>query len=307
MTIYKLPEKCLVDSLPAGCAVALGNFDGVHIGHKQLFRLAGKNGHKTAAWTFTSLAKPGATVPFLTDMQTRLELFCSCGLDYAIFEEFENIRNMDCREFVCGYLVSSFSPARVVCGFNFRFGRGGAGDADTFRSLLNECNIDCEVMSAVYHNGVTVSSSYIREAILKGDMEGACQMLGHPFTMRFPVVEGKRLGRQMGKPTINQDFPAGHIIPRHGVYAARATVDDVIYAAVANVGTRPTVSEDISHVNCETHILDFSGDLYGKEIKIEFCKFLRDEAKFDSVDALFAQINADAERAAEIFASHCGK
>jgi riboflavin kinase/FMN adenylyltransferase len=111
----------------------------------------------------------------------------------------------------------------------------------------------------------------------------------------------------MGKPTINQDFPAGHIIPRHGVYAARATVDDVIYAAVANVGTRPTVSEDVSHVNCETHILDFSGDLYGKEIKIEFCKFLRAEAKFDSVDALFAQINADAERAAEIFASHCGK
>ena len=282
--------------------MALGNFDGVHKGHQRLFELAGEKGHKRAVWTFTTLAKPGVAVPYLTDMQAKLDLFCRYGLDYAVFEEFEDVRDTEYNDFVAKYLVPTFKPSRVVCGFNFRFGRRGAGDAQALCALLAERGVECEIMSPVFFESKAVSSSAVRDAVLMGEMEQAMALLGHPFALKFPVVEGKKLGRQMGMPTINQDFPAGHIIPRHGVYACTVTVDSEVYLAVSNVGTRPTVSGGASHVNCETHIIDYEGDLYYKEIKVEFYGFLRDEIRFDSIDELTAQINKDAICAKEYFA-----
>ncbi len=302
MIVYKLPEGCIVDRLPDGCAIALGNFDGVHRGHQKLFELAGEKGHKKAAWTFTTLAKPGLVVPYLTDMKAKLALFVKYGLDYAVFEDFQAIRNMDYVDFATDYLVNSFDPARVVCGFNFRFGRGGVGDAEALRTLLTEKGIDVDVMQPVFRHSKTVSSSAIRVAVLLGDMDGAFDLLGHPFSVNFPVIEGNKLGRKMGIPTINQNFPDGHIIPRHGIYACTATVDGKIYIAVSNIGVRPTVSEGSSHVNCETHIVNYSGDLYGKEVKVEFYSFLRDEMKFSSVEELKAQIFRDVENSKDFFA-----
>lgn len=290
----------MIEKLPEGCALALGNFDGVHRGHQKLFELAGEKGHKKVAWTFTTLAKPGLVVPYLTDMKAKLALFKEYGLDYAIFEEFEDVRELDYISFAQKYLVEKFAPARVVCGFNFRFGHKGMGDAEMLRSLLSEIGIDVDVMQPVFRHSKTVSSSAIRVAVMLGDMDGAFDLLGHPFSINFPVCHGKELGRKLGIPTINQNFPEGHIIPRHGIYACTASIDGNIYIAVTNIGTRPTVSGN--HVNCETHIINYSGDLYDKEVKIDFYGFLRDEMCFGSVDELASQIKNDIESAKDFFA-----
>ena len=302
MIIYKLPECRVIDKLPEGCAIALGNFDGVHRGHQRLFELAGIKGHKKTAWTFTSLAKPDIVVPYLTDTEAKLAYFIEYGLDYAVFEDFEAVRNIEYYDFASGYLVDTFCPARVVCGFNFRFGHGGKGNADSLKALLTEKGVDVDILQPVFSHGKAISSSIIRGAIAEGDMEGARELLGHPFSVKLPVVEGKKLGRQMGTPTINQNFPKGHIIPKHGIYACTATFDGEKHLAVTNVGIRPTVSDEKSLVNCETHIIDYFGDLYGKEVKIDFHSYLRNEMKFEDVNALAAQIKKDVESTKAFFA-----
>ena len=301
MIIYKLPECRVIDKLPEGCAIALGNFDGVHRGHQKLFEFAGEKGHKKTAWTFTSLAKPGVSVPYLTDMRSKLEYFIQYGLDYAVFEDFDAIRNIAYDEFIKEYLVDTLKPARVVCGFNFRFGRGGLGTAEKLKEVLPQYGVDIDILQPVLHNNKVVSSSSIRSAVLIGDMEEASDLLGHPFSLKLPVVEGKKLGRKLGIPTINQNFPNGHIVPKNGIYACSAFVDGKKYIAVTNVGVRPTVSDEFSTVNCETHIINYNGDLYGREVKVDFYKLLRDEMKFDSIDSLTTQINKDIENTKSYF------
>lgn len=297
MKVYKLPELCEVPRLPEGACVALGNFDGVHKGHRALFDAC--TGVK-AVWTFSSLAKPGEEIPFITDTKTRLRYFAECGLDYAVLEDFERVREMTPEDFVSEYLVKKLKIRRAVCGFNFRFGYRGAGDADTLVSLLSARGVSCTVKSPVFSRGRLVSSSSVREAILGGDMELAEELLGHPFAIEFPVIHGERLGRTIGVPTINQDFPKGHIIPRGGIYACAVTVGDDVFLGVANVGTRPTVSTS-GKVNCETHIIDYSGILYGKEIRVEFYRRLRDEKRFDSVEGLKEQIGRDVSDTLDFF------
>ncbi len=310
MIIYKLPECTPVSSLPEGAAVALGNFDGVHRGHQELFdasRLLCSEGVCTcaAAWTFTTLAKPSFSAPYITDMAAKMQLFSDYKLDYAVFEDFESIRNLECEPFVFQYLLEKLKVGACVCGFNFRFGKGGAGDADTLSRLLSEKNVPCRVLSPVMRHGLVVSSSEVRRRITEGDMDGAYDLLGHPFSIKFPVVHGKALGHTLGIPTINQSFPRGHIIPKRGIYACTCYVSGEIFLGVANVGKRPTF-DDGESINCETHIINFSGDLYGKEIKVEFYKRLRDEKKFHSPEALCACIKEDIQATLDYFRTMYG-
>lgn len=310
MIIYKLPECIPVPSIPEGAVLALGNFDGVHRGHQRLFDAAREmkeNGSCTccAAWTFTSLAKAETGVMCLTDMNAKMHLFAEYGLDYAVFESFEDIRHLPCDSFVSRCVVEKHKAGGVVCGFNFRFGKGGAGDPELLSSLARKNGIFCRIVPAVIRRGLIISSTAIRERILNGDMDGAFDLLGHPYSIRFPVVHGNEIGRTIGIPTINQSFPEGHIIPRKGIYACTCYVNGEIYLGVANVGIRPTVAySDI--VNCETHIINYSGDLYGKEIKVEFYERLRDEMKFDSVDALRRQIKIDISECLDYFCTMYG-
>ena len=297
MKIYKLPELLEVSSLPDGCAVCLGNFDGVHRGHKKLFDSAkelteAKECTFSAVFAFTTLAKPVFSVPFITDMQTKLSLFSEMGLDYAAFEDFDTVKDMSPESFVSEYLVSRLSAGAVICGFNFKFGKDGAGDASCLSSLLSQHDLPCRVIDPVLFDGEIISSTQARKHIELGDMETAQDLLGHPFSVCFPVIQGKQLGRTIGIPTINQVFPEGHIIPACGIYACSCFVDGGIYLAAANVGVRPTVEND-GCVNCETHIINYSGDLYGKEIRIEFYCKLREEMKFESLEALRRQIKID--------------
>lgn len=302
MIIYKLPECEVVEKLPEGCALALGNFDGVHRGHQLLFELAGETGLKCASWTFTTLVKPGLTVPYITDMKAKLSLFAYYGLDYAVFEDFESIRNMSCEDFAHKYLIENFNPARVCCGFNFSFGAGGVGDAELLRSLLTSVGVDVGILSPVIRRGKIVSSSAVRVAVMSGDMDGAYDLMGHAFAIKFPVKEGNRLGRTIGIPTINQYFPDGHIVPKIGIYACTVGVRGKVYIGVTNIGLRPTVASANLTVNSETHIIDFEGDLYGEEIEVRFYERLRDEIKFDSVEALAERIRLDIADTREFFA-----
>lgn len=311
MTVYKLPECITVPSLPEGAAICLGNFDGVHLGHQRLFARSAEmkdSGCCTSScvWTFTDVAKADSNVPCLTDMSAKLELFSDLGLDYAVFEDFSSVRHLDCREFFSRYLVEKLRAGGVVCGFNFRFGKGGEGDSDLLTSLAEEFGIRSSVVDAVLHNGNVISSSLVREYVTKGNISAAHSLLGHPFSIKFPVVHGNEIGRTIGIPTINQSFPEGHIIPCKGIYACSCYVNGEIYLGVANVGVRPTVASD-GRVNCETHIINYSGDLYGKEIKVEFYERLREEMKFDSVDALRRQIRIDISECLDYFATEYGE
>ncbi|MBQ3528419.1 MAG: riboflavin biosynthesis protein RibF [Clostridia bacterium] len=310
MKIYKLPECSEVLSLPEGCALCLGNFDGVHRGHKKLFDSARelvleKSCAYSAVFAFTTLAKPVFSVPFITDMQTKLALFCECGLDYAAFEDFDALKDMTPEEFVSDTLEKGLSAKAVLCGFNYRFGKDGAGDANTLSSLLSERGITSRVIAPVEHEGTVISSTQIRKHITEGRLEEAQILMGHPFSICFPVIHGKQLGRTIGIPTINQVFPEGHIIPSCGIYACSCFVDGEIYLATANVGVRPTVEND-GGVNCETHIINYNGDLYSKEIRVEFYCKLREEMKFDSLEALRRQIKIDISATLEYFAEKYG-
>jgi len=310
LIIYKLPECTPVPCLPKGAAVALGNFDGVHRGHQRLFdtarKLCEERGFScSAAWTFTTLAKPVFSAPCITDMEAKLSLFAAYGLDYAVFEEFERVKDLSSREFVSDYLTKKLAIGCAVCGFNFRFGKGGMGDAALLRELLESNGSSCRVLSAVIRRNRIISSSAVREAIIEGDMDGAYDLLGHAFSISFPVVRGNQLGRTIGIPTINQAFPEGHIIPKKGIYACTCYVGGEIFLGVANVGTRPTVS-DSERINCETHIINYNGLLYGKEIKVEFYKRLRDEIRFSSLEALKAQISEDIQNTLDFFCTMYG-
>ncbi len=310
MIVYKLPEKAVVDCLPVGAAVCLGNFDGVHRGHQKLFETAIEMAAEgscscSAVWCFSTLAKPLSPAPFITDMAAKLELFCKYGLEYAVFEDFLAVCNIPCHIFASQYLLETLKVGGVVCGFNFRFGKGGVGDSTLLSSLLSEVNIPCKVLSAVIRRGLVISSTEIRKRVENGDMDGAYDLMGHPFAISFPVVHGNRIGRTIGIPTINQSFPDGHIIPKRGIYACTCYVNGEIFLGVANVGTRPTVSSSDS-INCETHIINYSGDLYGKAIKVEFYCRLRDEMRFSSVNELKEQIQKDISACLSHFAAVYG-
>lgn len=311
MIIYKLPECTPVSSLPEGAAIALGNFDGVHKGHQKLFDCANEikrsgNASCSVAWSFVSLAKPVVSAPYITDTNTKLKLFAEFGLNYAVFENFENVCDMTAEEFVCDYLIKKLHIRNAVCGFNFKFGKNRSADADALSSLLAEHNANCSIIPAVLNDGQIISSSLIRELIENGKAEEAHELLGHPFSVCFPVIHGKELGRTIGIPTINQVFPKGHIVPKQGIYACSCFVGGDIYLAVSNIGVRPTV-EDNGNVNCETHIINYNGDLYDKEIEVHFYCQLREEMKFPSVDALRRQIKIDISATLEYFSEKYGE
>lgn len=311
MIIYKLPECTPVSSLPEGAAIALGNFDGVHIGHQKLFDCANEMKRSgsvgcSVVWSFVSLAKPVVSAPYLTDTNTKLKLFAEFGLNYAVLEDFENVCHMSAEEFVCDYLIKKLCIGSAVCGFNFKFGKDRMADADTLYSLLAKYNIGCNIVPAVSNEGQIISSSVIRELIENGKAEKAHELLGHPFSICFPVIHGKQLGRTIGIPTINQTFPKGHIVPKQGIYACSCFVGGDIYLAVSNIGVRPTV-DDNGSVNCETHIINYNGDLYDKEVEVHFYCQLREEMKFPSVDALRRQIKIDISATLEYFSEKYGE
>ncbi len=312
MNTYFFKSKSNDDRIPPS-VIALGNFDGVHLGHAKLLKTAAQKAREiggdtvSGAFTFTypprSVLDPSAPpVLQLTSLEDKLSLFKDIGIDCAFTEDFFKIKDFSPEEFIDKILCQSLNIKCAVCGFNFRFGKGGRGDSEILEKSLKKRGIETIVIPPVIKSGKIISSSAIRTMIADGDTEGAAELLGHPFFIKFPVVYGKQLGRTIGIPTINQNFPENYIIPKRGIYACTCTVGDDIFLGVANVGVRPTVSNS-GNVNCETHIINYSGMLYGKCIRVDFYRRLRDELKFSDINELKNAIKRDIDSTIQYFSN----
>ena len=290
-------------------AIALGFFDGVHIGHGALLRKtterARELGITPSVLSFDVHPDKlvfGKDVPLINSALSREEIIRRCyGIDDVIFIHFnKHIMHMPWQDFA-DTIIRELGLAWIVVGHDFCFGYRGEGTAEKLKAYCEDKGIGCDIIQAVTLDGRIVSSTYIRTLIADGNMEQAARYLGHPHTLQDTVHSGYHLGTKLGAPTINMSFPEGVIVPRHGVYAARVFLEDrSSHIAVANIGVRPTVS-DGQRVNVESHLLEFNGNLYGRQARVEFYKFLRPEKKFDDYEALSAQIRSDAVEARAYF------
>ena len=290
-------------------AVALGFFDGVHRGHGALLRRVGEvsaqKGLVPSAFTFDahpSSRITGAVTPLLSSPADRADLMRRLyGIQDVIVAHFDSMMRMDWRDFVTEYLVKEHGAAHVVAGHDFHFGYKGEGNPQRLRELCAQLGIGCNIIPKIELEGITVSSTYIRTLIAQGEMERAMEFLGHPHILTDRVGHGKRLGSTLGLPTVNLHFPEGVLVPAHGVYVTRVRFQDgTSRPVVTNIGVRPTV-DDGDRVNVEGYILDFSGDLYGQVIRMEFYKKLRGERKFPSLEALRDEIMKNAQETWDYF------
>ena len=280
---------------------ALGFFDGVHIGHAALLsaceELARVHGCSTGVVTFAAHPDTlvrGNTPRLINSPRDREWLLREkFGMEILVTLPFdEAMRSMPWEHFL-DMLRTHYDAAGFVCGEDFRFGHLGTGNAKLLQEYCNREKIPCTVVPDQILDGVRVSSTYIRQQLEDGDMATVVKFLGHPHVLSGTVVHGKALGRKLGVPTANLKMPEGLAMPRFGVYACSCIIDGKRYPAVTNLGTRPTVEG--SGITVEPWILDYSGDLYGREITLEFHYFLRPEKKFPSLEALKEEIHRNAE------------
>ena len=284
---------------------ALGFFDGVHLGHQTLLteccRLAQQLDVQPAAITF--LAHPRSLFhdapPLISTDRDRELLLRRYGVDAIYkFPVTPEVMSTPWEKFLEELL--EYGAAGFVCGQDFRFGARGAGNSEMLRQFCLERNLPCVIVPEQALDGVRISSTYIRRQLETGDMTTAVRFLGHPYTLTGQVVRGQQIGRTLGVPTANILLPDGIVVPKFGVYACRCLVDGKWYPAVTNVGTRPTVSG--TGITVEPWILDYTGDLYGSAITLEFYRFLRPEQKFPDLEALRQQIHRDAEETRQLLA-----
>ena len=284
---------------------ALGFFDGVHLGHQALLgacvSLAESAGAEAAAITFDRHPRSLFTQtppPLISTAVSRRLLLDRYGITYVKqYPVVPEVMGMPWEKVLEGLLEEG--AVGFVCGDDFRFGRCNEGNVQGLVKFCEERGLPCAIVPEQTVDGKRISSTYIRTQIECGDMETAKRFLGHPHIVSGVVVPGKQLGRTLGIPTANIRLEEGLVVPKFGVYACRVNIDGKSYAAVTNVGTRPTVSG--VGVTVEPWILDFDGNLYGQEITLEFHRFLRPETKFDGLDALKAQINRDADTTRNYF------
>ena len=290
--------------------IALGFFDGVHKGHGALLRtvaqVADRLGAKPCAFTFDrspTAAITGQAVPLLSSVEDRVWLMRRYyGIEEVIVAPFDGMQKMDWQDFVSEYLQKELGAVHVVAGHDFHFGYMGKGNPQRLQEKCRELGMGCDIIQKVEQDGITISSTYIRTLIAQGEMERADQFLGHPHTLTNRVAHGKKIGTTtLGFPTVNLLIPQGVIVPAYGVYATRVWFDGQCRCAVTNVGVRPTVEDNDGHVTVEGFILDFDGDLYGHEIRMEFYKYLRPEQCFPSMDALAAEIRRNAQQTRDYF------
>lgn len=283
--------------------VALGCFDGVHRGHAAVISEARRRADELhvacTVWTFAAPPKnyfvPGST-PLLSDPAEKQITVEKLGADLFLCVPFdERIASLSPADFIGTLICKQLRARHLVCGFNFTFGAGGAGNTDTLRNLCREHGVGLTVVEPVMEGGEPVSSSRIRALITEGDVALAEKLLGRPYSLLAPVVQGQHLARRLGFPTANQLFPAGYAVPRYGVYVSRAEWNGKAAYGITNIGIRPTVE---GHQLCaETHIFDEQADLYGKEVRTSLLHFIRPETRFPSVEKLSRQVHSDIQTA----------
>ena len=309
---------CLVQGLhplPQGFAravVALGNFDGLHRGHRAVIaeaqRLAASSGLPAGLLSFEphprSFFKPDAPLFRLTPAPLKAALACAMGLQGLIELPFNHaLAGTSAHDFIEDMLVRQLGIGGIVIGHDFHFGKGRQGSPEMIAEMGARLGIPVSVVPALKEGEAPVSSSQIRDCLVEGDVAAAARLLGYRWLVRGEVVHGDKRGRLLGFPTANMVLGKDCAL-RHGIYAVRMAVDGVVHDGVASFGRRPTFDDGAPRL--ETFVFDFDGDLYGKQVDVEFCGFLRGEAKFDSVEALIVQMDADCARARTILADQSG-
>lgn len=280
--------------------VALGNFDGVHAGHRELIRramqTAGDAGIKSAVFTFSN--HPRNVMSGTNDVKniiyqdTKIAILEELGVDYMFSIPFdEEIRTMDPEVFIDHILLDTFKMREAYCGFNFKFGYKGAGNPEVLARNAITKGFGIHVLQPVAVDGEVVSSTLIRGLIESGDVNKVRKFMGRYYSIEGEVVVGNRLGKRIGFPTSNLNIDEGMVSPPNGVYVTQCLYNGVRYPSITNVGVKPTIGE--YQKNVETHIFNFDKELYGKNIRVEFLEKLRDERKFESVEALSKQITED--------------
>ena len=293
-----------------GSIVALGNFDGFHLGHQAVVgRALARGFHErrpVVVATFdphpVRLFKPDVPPFRLTSLDQRQSLFGHAGADAMLVFEFDaTLAAMSAEDFVGEVLARRIGAAGVVTGDDFTFGKGRGGDIALLKEVGARSGVIAETVAQVLVDGVRVSSGRVREALVAGDTASATHMLSRDYAIQGVVQPGDRRGRELGYPTANLEL-GDYQRPRYGIYAVRVTLEDGSeHSGVASLGVRPTF--DPPHELLEAHLFDFDGDLYGRTIEVALRAFLRDERKFDSIDALVTQLHADEAEARRVLAS----
>lgn len=286
--------------------LALGNFDGIHLGHREIFkkaieRAADING-LSVAFTFdphpVKVLAPEKYLPLITPLEKKIKLMEEMGLSAVVCAEFNlDFANLHPRRFVKDILVDRIGAKEVVVGFNYSFGKGREGGIELLRQMGEDYGFKTHVVESVKVEGVSVSSSKVREAIWAGKVRLASLFLGRPYGMEGMVVPGRKRGKTLGFPTANIETK-GELFPKSGVYAAAVVLKGKKYNSVANVGRHPTFPGDPFTV--EAHIFDFDSEIYGEQVELLFIDRIRDETAFPSPDALVEQIRRDVSKAKEI-------
>ena len=278
-------------------AVALGVFDGVHLGHRMVIDRAvelGSGELRSVVFTFRqgSVTNKGSQ-RLLSDE----DKFCRLGqrgVDLICSPDLSEVRDMEACDFVREILSGRLRCRYAVCGKDFRFGRGAAGDAELLKKLGEKYGFETVVLDKLALGGETVSSTVIKKHIAGGEIVRANELLGYRFGYRLPVIHGRELGRTWDFPTVNQLLPEEIVLPRFGVYCSRVKIGGKAYTGVTNIGVKPTVGAEKAPL-AETYIIDFGGDLYGRVVEVGLERFIRPEKRFGSIDELRAQIARDTD------------
>ena len=288
--------------------MALGNFDGVHVGHRALIdelkRLNAKRSQRLPLGALCFSKPPSQylskhPVPQLVTNEEKFRLFREAGLQFVVLFDFAELKDLSPDAFVQDILIRDCRCRLAVCGFNYTYGAKGAGNTEQLAATFGaDPDRTLSVVPPVTDGRVTVSSSVIRSMLLAGHPEDAARLLGRPYAIVGLVKSGKHIGRVMGFPTANLAFPEGALVPAHGVYLSTVRIARRTYFGITNIGCRPTFEKE-GVVNCETFLFDYNGDLYKKELRVSLLRFLREEKPFSSQQALEAQIKRDIERAKE--------
>lgn len=287
----------------ADTVLALGNFDGLHIGHievlKKALEISKQTGLEAAVLLFDEHPKKlldGKRPPMLmTDEKKEKELK---RLGFRIIKvSFAQFKDLSAKDFVLG-IYCKLNVRAICCGFNYHYGKGGEGTAQTLQVSCDKLGVMLCALGEVDYKNKPISSTRIRNAIESGEIEDANAMLGRRFSYDFTVVHGNEMGRTFGFPTINQQFPEDFVVPKRGVYCSQTIVGSYSYAAVTNIGVKPTVSDEAIPAS-ETNIIGFRGNLYGEKVEVELTHYIREEKKFSSYDELKKQISLDCDFAKE--------
>jgi riboflavin kinase/FMN adenylyltransferase len=309
--VIRDPDQC--PRPPEGTSLAIGFFDGVHLGHRVVIgdvrRLAAELGTRSAVVTFdrhpASVVRPESAPLLLTDLEQRLELLADTGVDYAVVIRFDEARSTEeAEDFVRHELVECLAARAVVVGADFHFGRNRRGDVELLRTMGAEHGFEVdgiELVASGSKRARSVSSTAIRSALAGGDLDDANRMLGRPHEVRGVVQQGDQRGRDLGFPTANVAVPDHIQLPADGIYAGwYERPDGSVHAAAISLGRRPTFYDEQPYSLLEAYLLDFEGDLYGEQARVRFVSRLRGEERFESVDDLVLQIGRDVAQTREV-------